>query len=67
MKIEMQRFGKTFEQGKDKQKRNNALLGVIVFLIISIVVVALMSIGVETAIRYCVVLGQEETWVASVA
>ncbi len=67
MKIEMQRFGKTFEQGKDKQKRNNALLGVIAFLIISIVVVALMSIGVETAIRYCVVLGQEETWVASVA
>lgn len=59
MKIEMKRFGKTFEQEKDKQKRNNALFGVIVFLIISIVVVTLISIGVETAIRYCVVLGRK--------
>lgn len=59
MKIEMKRFGKTFEQEKDKQKRNNALFGVIVFLIISIVVVTLISIGVETGIRYCVVLGRK--------
>ncbi len=59
MKIEMKRFGKNFEQGKDKQKRNNALLGVIVFLIISIVVVALMSIGVETASDIVSFLGRK--------
>lgn len=67
MKIEMQRFGRPFEPGKEKRKRRNALFGVIVFLLIAIMVVALASIGIEAAIRHCVVLGQEETWVASVA
>lgn len=67
MKIEMQRFGRPFEPGKEKRKRRNALWGVLVFLLIAIVVVALISIGIEVAIRHCVVLGQEETWAASVA
>lgn len=67
MKIEMWRFGRPFEPGKEKRKRRNALLGVLVFLIIAIVVVALVSAGVEAAIRHRVVLGQEATWAASVA
>lgn len=40
-------------------------MGVLVFLLITIVIVALVSIGIEAAIRRCVVLGQEETWAAS--
>ena len=67
MKIEMQRFGRSFEPWKEKRKKRNALFGVLVFLLIAIVIVALVSIGIETAIRHCVVLGQEETWAASVA
>lgn len=67
MKIEMQRFGRPFEPGKEKRKKRNSLFWVLVFLLIAIVVVALVSIGIETAIRHCVVLGQEETWATSVA
>lgn len=67
MKIEMKRFGKPFEPGKEKRKRRNALFGVLVFLLIAIAVVALISISIEAAIRRCVVPGQEETWAASVA
>lgn len=67
MKIEMKRFGKSFEPGNEKRKKRNALLGVLVFLLIAIAVVALVSISIEAAIRHCVVLGQEETWAASVA
>lgn len=67
MKIEMKRFGMPFEPGKEKRKRRNALLGVMVFLLIAIAVVSLVSIIIEAAIRHCVVLGQEETWAASVA
>ena len=67
MKIEMKRFGKSFEPRNEKRKKRNALLGVLVFLLIAIAVVALVSISIEAAIRYCVVHGQEETWAASVA
>lgn len=67
MKIEMKRFGKSFEPGNEKRKKRNALLGVLVFLLIAIAVIALVSIRIEAAIRHCVVLGQEETWAASVA
>lgn len=67
MRIEMRRFGKPFEPGKVKQKKRNALLGILIFLLIAIVIVALVSIGIEAAIRRCVVLGLEETWAASVA
>lgn len=67
MKIEMKRFGMPFEPGKEKRKRKNALLGVIVFLLIAIAVVSLVSIIIEATIRHRVVLGQEETWAASVA
>lgn len=67
MKIEMKRFGMPFEPGKEKRKRRNALLGVIVFFLIAIAVVSLVSIIIEATIRHCVVLGQEETWAASVA
>ena len=67
MKIEMKRFGKSFEPGNEKRKKRNALLGVLVFLLVAIAVVALVSISIEAAIRHCVVLGQEETWAASVA
>ena len=67
MKIEMKRFGKSFEPGNEKRKKRNALLGVLVFLLIAIAVIALVSISIEDAIRHCVVLGQEETWAASVA
>lgn len=67
MKIEMKRFGKPIELGKETGKSKNAIFGVIVFLLIAIAVVALVSIGIEAAIRDGVVLGQEETWVASVA
>ena len=58
MKIEMKRFGKSFEPGNEKRKKRNALLGVLVFLLIAIAVIALVSISIEAAIRHCVVLGQ---------
>lgn len=67
MKINFQRFGKPYEPGKEKRKKRNSLLGIIVFLIIAIVIVALLSIGIEFAIKRYVVVGQEETWAASVA
>lgn len=67
MKIEMMRFGKPYEPGKNRRNKRNALLGVFVFLLIAIVIVALVSIKIESAIRHYVVLGQEETWAASVA
>ena len=63
----MFRFGKRFEPGKEKRKKRQSLLGALVFLLIAIVLVALISFGIETTIRHCVVLGQEETWAASVA
>ena len=66
MKIEMKRFGKSFEPRNEKRKKRNALLGVLVFLLVAIAVVALVSISIEAAIRHCVVLGQEEIWAASV-
>ena len=67
MKIEMKRFGMPFEPGKEKRKSRIAFWGLIVFLLIAIAVVSLVSIIIEAAIRHCVVLGQEETWAASVA
>ena len=67
MKIRFQRFGKPYEPGKEKRKQRNSLLGVIVFLLIAIVIIALLSVGIEVAIRHYVVIGQEETWSASVA
>ena len=67
MKIEMQRFGKPYEPRKEMRIKRNTLFGVIVFLLIAIVIVALLSIGIENAIRHYVVDGQEDTWAASVA
>ena len=67
MKIKMQRFGKPYEPGKERRKKRNSLIVVLVFLFIAIVLVALVSIGIETVIRHRVVLGLEETWAASVA
>lgn len=67
MKIEMRCLGKSFEHGKERRKKRNALFGVCIFLIISIVTVALLSMRIEAAIRHYVILGQEEVWAASVA
>ena len=67
MKVEMHRFGKPYDPGKEKRKKKNALFGVLVFLIIAVVIVALASIEVEIIIRRYIILGQEETWTASVA
>ena len=67
MKTEMYRFGKPYDPGKEKRKKKNALFGVLVFLIIAVVIVALASIEVEIIIRRYIILGQEETWTASVA
>lgn len=67
MKIELQRFGKPYEPGKERRKKRNSLIGVIVFLIIAIVIASIISIRIEVVIRECIVQGQEETWAASVA
>ena len=67
MKIKMQRFGKPYEPEKVNRKKRNALLGVLAFLLTIIGIVVLSSIWIETIIRHSVVLGQEETWAASVA
>lgn len=67
MKIEMQRFGKSYEPRKETRNRRNALIGILVFLLVAILIVAIVSIGIEATIRYLVVPGQEETWAASVA
>lgn len=67
MKIEMRRFGKRFEPVKEKRKKKTALLGISIFLLIAVMIIALISIKVETVIRHCVVAGQEDTWAASVA
>ncbi len=67
MKIEMTRFGKPFEPGKNRRKKRNSLLGVAAFLVIVLILVAIATIVIEVAIRTYVVAGQEETWAASVA
>lgn len=67
IKINVRRFGKPDESGKERKKKRNALCGVVVFLAIAVLVAAAASIGVEAAIRHRVVTGQEETWAASVA
>lgn len=67
MKIEMQHFGKSYESRKETRNRRNALVGIFVFLLATILIVAIVSIVIEAAIRYWGVLGQDETWVASIA
>lgn len=67
MKIEMQRFGKSYKPRKKTHNRRNALVGILVFLLVAILVVAIVSICIESIIRYLVIPGQEETWAASVA
>lgn len=67
MKIEMQRFGKSYKPRKETHNRRNALVGILVFLLVAILVVAIVSICIESIIRYLVIPGQEETWAASVA
>ena len=68
MKIfEIKRFGKSYDPGKGKRKKRNALAGVIVFLVISIVLVTAVTIGVEVVIKRYVIFDQTEVWVAAVA
>lgn len=67
MKIKMYRFGKPYEIGKERRTKRNALVGVLVLLFIAILLVVIVSIVMEVAIRHWVVPGQEETWAASVA
>ena len=51
---------------KKKQKRNTFFL-VAVFLICAVVIVSIVTIILEHVIRCYVVVGQEETWAASIA
>ena len=67
MKIEMMRFGKPYEPRSKARKKREAHLGVIAFLLIAVVMIALVSIVIEGTIKHIVVHGQEETWAASVA
>jgi hypothetical protein len=60
MKIKMQRFGKPYEPGKERRKKRNALLGVLIFLLIAIVIVTLISIRIETIIRHSLFLGRKK-------
>lgn len=57
MKIEMQRLGKSYELRKETRERRNSLVGILIFLLISILIVAIVSIGIEVAIRYWVIPG----------
>ena len=57
MKIEMQRLGKPYELRKETRERRNSLVGILIFLLISILIVAIVSIGIEVAIRYWVIPG----------
>lgn len=57
MKIEMQRLGKSYELRKETRERRNSLVGIPIFLLISILIVAIVSIGIEVAIRYWVIPG----------
>ena len=67
MKVVLKRFGKPFSPGEARRKKRNSFLSVIVFLICSVVVVAIITIVIEHLIRELAVIGQEETWAASVA
>lgn len=67
MKVILKRFGKPFSPGEARRKKRNSFLSVIVFLICSVVVVAIITIVIEHLIRELTVIGQEETWAASVA
>lgn len=57
MKIEMQRLGKPYELRKETRERRDSLVGILIFLLISILIVAIVSIGIEVAIRYWVIPG----------
>ena len=63
----MRRFGKPFSPGEEQRKKRNSFIRVIAFLICAVIVVAILTIRIEHLIQSCVVSGQEETWVASVA
>ena len=67
MKLELQRFGKSFELGKEKRKKRHAILGVIIFLMVAMIVIAIATILIEQYIRGYVISDQEETWAASIA
>ena len=64
MKIESQRFGKPYEPRSKARKKRKAHLGVIAFLLIAVVMIALVSIVIEGAIKHIVVPGKEDTWAA---
>ena len=66
MKIKIQRFGMPYEPGKEKKKKRNAILGVIIFLFIATVIISIVSICIEFVIRHGVILEYKETWAASV-
>lgn len=61
MKIKIQRFGKPYEPRKEARNRRNALIGIALFLLAAILIVAGASIAIEAAIRHWVVPGQEGT------
>ena len=67
MKIKIQRFGKPYEPRKEARNRRNALIGIALFLLAAILIVAGASIAIEAAIRHWVVPGQEGTQAASIA
>lgn len=63
--IKMRRFGKPFELGKERRMKRNSFLSVVIFLICTVVIVAILTIIFEHLIHNHVVASQEETWVAS--
>lgn len=67
MKLEIQRFGKPSELGNEKRKKRKAILGVIIFLMVAVIVIAVATILIEQYIRGYVLSDQKETWAASIA
>lgn len=63
----MKRFGKPFKLGEKQRNKRYSFITIILFLICFVAAVLIVACIIEYKIRILVVLGQEETWAASVA
>ena len=65
--IYITRFGKNLETEKNHKVKCNSLIGVIIFIVISIILISCSTIQVERIIYNFVTVDQKDTWTASIA
>lgn len=67
MNIEIHRFGKKNTLRDKKGKKKKSFGSIIIFIIVTLIIIAFVTVGIETLLKNAVASGQEETWIASVA